>query len=206
MTRSFSASAAVVLWLAVVSPLSVLSAQRTITRAEAIRIALDHSARAAALASDTVAADAQLRAARAYPNPTFTAGYSKSVPQNHFTVEIPVELPTVRRARTRAAAATRASIHNAFLADRVVLELDVDTMYTRAALALHHLDASNATALDARQLWQLSEARRTAGDASDLDVELARVNAEQLASVASGDTAAATDAMLELQAAMGSIK
>ncbi|HXC25873.1 MAG TPA: TolC family protein [Gemmatimonadaceae bacterium] len=200
MTRSFSVSAAVVLWLAVVSP---LSAQPTLTRAEAIRIALDHSSRAAVLASDTTAANAQLRAAHEYPNPTMTVGYSKSVPQNHLSVEVPIELPAVRRARIRAAAATRTSAHHTFLAGRAAIELDVDTLYTHAQVAVTHLDASNATALDAHQLWQLTEARRTAGDASDLDVQLARVNAEQLASVASGDTATAVDAMLELQAAMG---
>src|SRR5580704_4676638 len=191
MTRSFYASAAVVLWLTAVSS---LYAQHTITRAQAIQIALDYSARAAALASDTAAANAQFSAARAYPNPTLTVGYSKSVPQDHLTVEVPLDLPPVRRTRIRAAAAVRASAHHAFLANRAAIELDVDTLYTRAEIALSRLDASNATALDANQLWQLTEARRAAGDASDLEVQLARVNAEQLASVAAGDTADAVDA------------
>lgn len=188
------------LWLTVVSS---IHAQRTITRAQAIQIALDGSTRVAALASDTVAANAQLGAARAYPNPTMTVGYSKSVPQDHLTVEIPLDIPTVRHTRIRAAAATQTSAHYAFLADRAAIELDVDTLYTRAEMALSRLDASNATALDANQLWQLTEARFAAGDASDLEVQLARVNAEQLASVAAGDTADATDAALALQAAMG---
>jgi cobalt-zinc-cadmium efflux system outer membrane protein len=119
------------------------------------------------------------------------------------TLDLPLDLPPIRRARIRAAAAAQTGAHYTFLADRAAFALDVDTLYVRAQVALARRDASAATARDAAQLLTLAEARRAAGDAADLDVELARINADQASSVAAGDSAEALDALLEWQAAMG---
>lgn len=178
-------------------------AQQPITRAEAVRSALGASSRVAALAADTAAAGARLRSARAYPNPTVAASYSKSVPQNHLTLEVPVDLPPVRGARVRAAESARASARFTFLADRAAIELDVDTLYTTAQGAALRASLSRAAAGDAMELLRITRARQSAGDASDLDVNLADVSAQQAENTAAADSVAAIDLVLQLQAAMG---
>ncbi|MEO6779164.1 MAG: TolC family protein, partial [Gemmatimonadaceae bacterium] len=178
-------------------------AQQPLTRAAAIRIALGASVRVSAIGADTLAAAARLRTAREYPNPSLTASYSRSVPQNHLSVEVPLDLPTVRGARVRAAEAGRSSARFSFLAARAAIELDVDTLYTTAQGAELRAALSRATAVDAARLLSDTRARRDAGDASDLDVNLAEVSAGQAANIANSDSLVAVDTRLELQAAMG---
>jgi len=57
--------------------------------------------------------------------------------------------------------------------------------------------------LVADTLLQMAIARRDAGDASDLEVELARVNAGQEHNLATSDSVDLTSALIDLQAAMG---
>jgi cobalt-zinc-cadmium efflux system outer membrane protein len=180
-----------------------LGAQEPITRADAVQRALAASARIAAISADTAAAAARLRSARAYPNPTITAAYSKSVPQNHLSLDVPLDLPPVRGARVRAAEAARASARFTFLADRAAIELEVDTMYTTAQGAALRAALSRATAVDAAALLRATRARRDAGDASDLEVNLAEVSAQQAANTAAADSLEEIDTLLELQTAMG---
>jgi cobalt-zinc-cadmium efflux system outer membrane protein len=180
-----------------------LAAQQSLSRADAIRLALGASARVTEIGADTLAAVARLRSAREYPNPSLSASYSRSVPQNHFSVEIPIDLPLVRGPRVRAAEAGRASAGFTFLAARAAIELDVDTMYTTAQGAQFRAALSEAAAHDAAKLLSDTRARRDAGDASDLDVNLAAVSAGQAANLASVDSLEAIDTRLELQQAMG---
>src|SRR5581483_7549166 len=58
-------------------------------------------------------------------------------------------------------------------------------------------------ALDADSLLHMVERRRDAGDASDMDVELARVNAGQQTNVAAGDSLTLISSLLDLQALLG---
>ena len=81
--------------------------------------------------------------------------------------------------------------------------LDADTTYTRAQAALARAGLSQRTAQDADSLLRMAIARRDAGDASDLDVELARVNAGQQANVAAADSVELTSTLLELQERIG---
>ena len=178
-------------------------AQQPLTRAAAINAALGASVRVSAIGADTLAAAARLRTAREYPNPSLTASYSRSVPQNHLSVEVPVDLPAIRGARVRAAEAGRSSARFSFLAARAAIELEVDTMYTTAQGAELRAALSHATAVDAARLLSDTRARRDAGDASDLDVNLAEVSAGQAANVANSDSLLTVDTRLELQAAMG---
>jgi outer membrane protein, heavy metal efflux system len=180
-----------------------VAAQQPLTRAQAIQAALGASVRVSAIAADTLAAAARLRTAREYPNPSFTASYSRAVPQNHFSIEVPLDLPPIRNARVRAAEAGRASAKFSFLAARAAIELNVDTMYTTAQGAGLRFALSRATAADAAKLLSDTRARRDAGDASDLDVNLAMVAAGQAANVANADSVEAIDTRLELQTAMG---
>lgn len=189
--------------LTVLNPIAILGAQQPLTRAEAIQAALGTSARVTAIGADTLTANAHLRTAREYPNPSVTASYSKDAPQNHFSFDIPLDLPGIRGARVRAADASRTSARFGFLAARAAIELDVDTMYTTAQGTKLRAALSRATAIDAAKLLGDTKARRDAGDASDLDVNLAEVSAGQTANVANADSLEAVDTRLELQAAMG---
>jgi cobalt-zinc-cadmium efflux system outer membrane protein len=66
-----------------------------------------------------------------------------------------------------------------------------------------HARLSRHNALDADSLLALARLRRDAGDASDLDVDLAVVNAGQLANAALDDSLHALSQLLELQRTMG---
>ena len=189
--------------LAILNFPETLVAQQPLTRAQAIQVGLGASPRVVAIGADTLAASARVSTAREYPNPSFTASYSRSVPQNHFGVEIPLDLPPIRNARVRAAESGRTSARYSFLAARAAIELDIDTMYTTAQGAELRATLSRETAADAAKLLRDTKVRRDAGDASDLDVNLAEVAAGQAANVASGDSLEAVDTRLELQTAMG---
>ena len=180
-----------------------LGAQQPLTREEAIRTALGTSVRVTSISADTLAATARLRSARAYPNPTVTVSYSRDAPQNHILVDVPLDLPGIRSARVRAAQAGRSSARFAFLAARAAIELNVDTMYTTAQGAALRAALSHSTAIDAAKLLSDTKARRDAGDASDLDVNLAEVAAGQAANIANSDSLEAIDTRLELQTAIG---
>ena len=90
--------------LAPILAASIASAQRTpMTRTQALQTALDRGARLAAAQADTAVAAAQVIAARVRPNPSFSASYSKSVPNYHYNFDIPFDFPTIRQLRIRAA-------------------------------------------------------------------------------------------------------
>jgi cobalt-zinc-cadmium efflux system outer membrane protein len=189
--------------LAILSLAPILGAQQPLSRTEAIQAALGKSVLITAISADTVAASARLRSAREYPNPSLTMSYSKDAPQNHFSFDIPLDLPGIRGPRVRAAEAARTSARFGFLAARAAIELNVDTMYTTAQGAGLRAALSHAIAVDAARLLSDTKARRDAGDASDLDVNLAEVSAAQAANVANADSLEAIDTRLELQTAMG---
>ncbi len=86
---------------------------------------------------------------------------------------------------------------------RATIGLDADTTYTKAIAARERLGLSHRTALDADSLLHMVERQRDAGDASDLDVELARVNAGQQANAAAADSLEWISSLLDLQAVLG---
>jgi len=173
------------------------------TRAQAVESALDRGARLAVAQADTAVAVAQLLAARVRPNPSFSASYSKSVPTYHYTFDIPFDFPTIRQLRIRAAQAGVDAANLRYTLARAMIALDADTTYTRAVAARERLALSRRTALDADSLRRMVERRRDAGDASDMNVELARVTAGQQANVAANDSLELVSALLDLQAVLG---
>ena len=110
----------------------VLSAQHPVSRSEAIAAALARGPRVAFAAADTTVALGQLYSARAFPNPTLSASYSKSTPQYHFDLDLPLEYPWLRSSRIGAARAARVSAGYRFSFERAAATLDADTAYTRA--------------------------------------------------------------------------
>ena len=191
----------------IVVPLTGARAQapRPVTRIDAIQDALDHAPRLLLAGSDTVAASAGVRAARLFPDPIAAVSYSKSVPQYHVGLSIPLDLPWIRGARLAAAQSGRTGSQLRLAFARVAARLDADTAYTAALAAREQLALSRRNARDTDSLLRIAILRRDAGDVSELDVELARIFAGQQANTAAGDSLSAESALLTLQAAMGMI-
>jgi len=180
-----------------------LSAQQPVTRAQAAAAALARGARAAFGRADTAAAGGVLRGARAYPNPSFAATYTKDVPRYHYIADLLLDLPWLRSVRIGAAAAARDATGFGFAFERAAIRFDVDTTYTRALAAAAHARLSRRNARDADSLLTMARLRREVGDVSELDVRLAEVNAGQLENVAVDDSLAALDGLLAVQLAIG---
>ena len=192
-------------WAAALSTTIVVrgGAQTPVTRAQAVEAAVARGARLAIAAADTAAAAAQLVTARALENPTLTTEYSKSAPRYHVLLDVPVDYPWLRRARVGSAAAGRRSARLRFASERALTALDADTTYTHALAARAHYRLSLRDAVDADSLLRMAIARRDAGDAADIDVELARVAAGQQLNTAAADSLEYEGQLLDLQAAMG---
>jgi outer membrane protein, heavy metal efflux system len=182
---------------------SLAAAQQSLTRQQAIAAALAHGARTALATADTALGTAQLLAAHARDNPALSASYSKSTPHYHALVDLPLDLGGARGARIRSARASLIASQYRFEFEREAATLDADTAYTRALGAVEHLRLAHRTAAAADSLRRMAIVRRDAGDASDLDVLLATVNAGQAANLAATDSLALLSTLLDLQATMG---
>ena len=189
--------------LVAVTSAPLVAGQQPVTRAEAVAAALARGARAAFGRADTARAAGVLRAARAFPNPSLAATYTKDVPHYHYIADLALDLPWLRSARIGAAASARDAARYGFAFERAALRFDVDTAYTRALAAAAHARLSRRNASDADSLLRMARLRREVGDVSELDVWLAEVNAGQLENVAADDSLAALDALLDVQLAMG---
>ncbi len=174
-----------------------------VTRADANRAALLAGPRVTLARADTAAARAALITARALPNPSVATTYSQSPPRKHVLLDVPIELPAFRRARVGAASATVRAARLRFASERAMATMDVDTTYTMALAAQARLRLSRTTARDADALRAMTVARRDAGDASDLDVDLATIIAGQQTNVAAADSATYLSAVLTVQTLMG---
>ncbi|PYP35746.1 MAG: hypothetical protein DMD46_11780 [Gemmatimonadetes bacterium] len=180
-----------------------LPAQQLVTRDQAVAAALARGGRAALGRADTALAAGVLRAARAYPNPTFAATYTKDPPQYHYIADLTLDLPWLRSARIGAASSAHDAARWSFAFERALIRFDTDTVYTRVLAALAHARLSRRNAVDADSLLRMARLRREVGDVSELDVRLAEVNAGQLENVAVDDSLSALDAVLAVQLAMG---
>lgn len=174
-----------------------------LSRSDAIQTALERGARLGIARADTSVAGAQVVAARVRPNPSLTASYSKAVPTYHVAVDIPIDFPMLRQLRIRSAQLGLQAAQLRYQFARATIALDADTTYTRAVAARDRLALSRRGALDADSLLHMVERRRDAGDASDMDVELARVDAGQQANIAVGDSLTFVSLLLDLQAVLG---
>jgi cobalt-zinc-cadmium efflux system outer membrane protein len=180
-----------------------LSAQHPLTREEALTAAEQRGSRAALARADTAVSAAALAQARMFENPTASASYSKSTPQYHASLDLPLDFLWLRGARAGAGREALAAARYRFGFERAAARYDADTAYTRALAARAHARLSRRTAMDADSLLRIATIRRDAGDASDLDVELATVSAGQAANAATDDSLAAIAAILDLQATIG---
>jgi cobalt-zinc-cadmium efflux system outer membrane protein len=194
--------------LLALTPAASAAAQRAqtlpaISRDSAFSLALSHGSRSALAIAAARTASARARAAGASANPVLAASYSKSVPQYHAIVEIPLDFLTLRSLRVASArsASEAAQLRLAF--ERAAIRLDVDTSYTIAAARRARAALSMRNAADADSLLTMARVRRSAGDASDLDVDVASINAGRARNVASADSADEVTAILGLQQTLG---
>ena len=179
------------------------AAQLPVSEQEAVQTALQRLPRLGAARADSAAAGAALRTAAEYPNPALALGYSKDAPNYHLELEQELEYPWVRVPRIQAArAALRAAALRVEIT-RARIRYDVTAAYAAAAAARQIAALSVQQAASGAELLRIARARRDAGDASDLDVDLAAVNAAQLLSALLADSLQLTAATLELQGAMG---
>jgi cobalt-zinc-cadmium efflux system outer membrane protein len=178
-------------------------AQIPVTRTDAERAALAAGPRVALARADTAAARAVTRAARAWPNPILAYTRSEAVPRNHLILDFPLDAPWARGPRIASANAARRASQLRFLSERTAALLEVDTTYTRALATDARLQLSRQTALAADSLRKMTVARRNAGDASDLDVDLATIIAGQQTNLVSGDSLNHLSALLTVQTLMG---
>ncbi|HMI56590.1 MAG TPA: TolC family protein [Gemmatimonadaceae bacterium] len=175
----------------------------TITRDSAVSLALAHGSRAAIASADSRAASARVRQAGMLANPILSTSYSKAVPQYHASIDFPLDFLTLRNLRIASArsASEAAQLRLAF--ERAAIRLDVDTSYTIAAARGARAILSLRNAADAESLLTVANVRRSAGDASDLDVDVARINAGRARNAAAADSEAAVSSVLALQQALG---
>ena len=178
-------------------------AQRRVTRPEALAAAIAAGPRFAVARADTTVATAGLRSARMLQNPSLGLAYTKDVPQYHAILDIPLDVPWLRSPRVKSAEAGQLAARYRFEFERAAITLEADTLYTRALAAQAHARLSRRNAQDADSLLRMAAKRRDAGDASDLEVELASVNAGQQTNVAANDSLAYVSALLDLQTVMG---
>lgn len=182
---------------------AVAPSQQPVTRQQAVESAVRLGARAAVARADTLVGAAQVLSARQRENPSLSASYSKSTPNYHEIVDIPFDITGARGARIRSAEASRLASQYRFQFQRAAAALDADTTYTRALAAREHVRLGRRNAKDADSLRRMAIVRRDAGDASELDVLLATVNAGQAANVAAADSLTLVATLFDLQALMG---
>jgi cobalt-zinc-cadmium efflux system outer membrane protein len=194
------------LWL-LLMPASALVAQAPaptrLTRADAIAAALASGARLRLARADSSAAGATLQLARQFENPVLGFQHTGSTPREHYTLDVPVDLPWIRSARVGVAQAAVVAADKRYRFEREAVAYDVDTLYTRAQVAVARQALSAQSARDADSLKVLATLRRDAGDASEFDVQLATVVAGQQQSAAALDSLDAASVLFTLQSVMG---
>lgn len=178
-------------------------AQLPVTRSTAERAALAAGPRVALARADSAAARAALLTARALPNPSLAASYTADKPSKHVSLDVPFDAPWTRGPRIGAARAAGRAAGLRLLSERIAAQLEVDTTYSMALAAGARFQLSHQTARDADSLRVMAAKRRDAGDASDLDVDLATVLAGQQANVASSDSLNYMHLLVTVQVLMG---
>jgi cobalt-zinc-cadmium efflux system outer membrane protein len=178
-------------------------AQMPVTRVAAERAALAAGPRVALARADSAVARAALLTARALPNPSLAAAYTGDKPSRHVSLDVPFDAPWTRGPRIGAARAAGRAATLRLLSERIAAQLEVDTTYSMALAAQARFHLARQTARDADSLRAMAVARRNAGDASDLDVDLAAVTAGQQASLAGTDSLDYMHLLLTVQALMG---
>jgi cobalt-zinc-cadmium efflux system outer membrane protein len=179
------------------------AAQQPVSRDDAVQAAVARGPRLAIARADSTGAQAGVALARQFDNPIAGVSHTKSAPTEHYSLDIPLDFPWLRSSRIGAAQAFAEAATMRFAFERGAVAYDADTSYTRALATASRSRVSARTARDADSLLTLARVRRDAGDGSELDVQLAAVNAGQQANAAANDSLDSIGALLAVQAVMG---
>ena len=152
---------------------------------------------------DTVSSAALVLGARSWPNPQLITGYTQDVPRYHVALEFPLDPTFLRRLRIGAAAAGHLASRRQWQSTLALTRWQVESAYARARLEEARASLSRATWQATDTLLTMTRLRRDEGDASDLDVDVAMVEAIQFASMYSADSLQAELAVLEVQRLVG---
>jgi cobalt-zinc-cadmium efflux system outer membrane protein len=180
-----------------------VAAQRRVSLDEAITAAQTSGLRLRAARADSAGAAARVLSARAIANPALSLGYSKSPPPWHLEVEQSITMPWLRKARIDAARISAQAASLGLDIENARLRYDVEAAYAGVSIARAIAVLSAGNASDGDELVRIAIARRDAGDAAELDVDLARVTAASLHRVAALDSLAMITTSIELQSLMG---
>lgn len=193
------------LLVALALPFPRLSPQSPLglSRQEAISRALAEGPALRIAAADTARAAGALLAARSLADPALSASWTRSVPRWHAEIEWPLGLFGARGAASRAAAAWHDAAEFRRQLAAAATATAADTSYTRALAARDRAALSRRDADDGAELLRIATVRRDAGDASDFEVELARLESGRLDAIAASDSLAAAGALLDLAALLG---
>jgi outer membrane protein, heavy metal efflux system len=176
---------------------------RPVSLHDAVDATLTRGSRVAVARADSSAARAGVTGAREWQNPTVNFQYTRDTPHYHGFLEIPLDYPWLRGPRIASAESAAQSAGYTFAFQQAGARFDAETSYVRALAAVAHDSLSRVNRVVADSLQRLAVVRRDAGDASELDVELATVNAGQAANFAASDSLAMIAAVLNLQDVMG---
>jgi cobalt-zinc-cadmium efflux system outer membrane protein len=179
------------------------AAQQSVSRADVVQAAVTRGPRLAIARADSAGAQAGVALARQFNNPVAVVLHTTSTPTDHYSLDIPLDFPWLRSSRIGAAQAFAGAASLRFAFEREAVAYDADTSYTRALATASRSRVSARTARDADSLLTLARVRRDAGEGSELDVQLAAVNAGQQANAAANDSLESTSALLAVQAVMG---
>ena len=178
----------------------------SLSRSEAIQTALERGARLAVARADTVCGRrADHGCASLSRILRSRASYSKSVPTYHYRCRHPVRISVALRQLRDSFGGARTEGREPARAIRLAPP-SPSTPTPRTLAPSPRAIASRcrgATSLDADSVLHMVERRRDAGDASEMDVELARVSAGQQANLAVGDSLTLISTLLDLQAVLG---
>jgi outer membrane protein, heavy metal efflux system len=183
--------------------ISPCGAQQPVSRVAAISSALQRGPRTAIARADSALAWAELMRARRYENPLLSLSYSKDTPQHHVALEAPLDFLWLRNPRVSVARAALDAATARYELERQTIVYEADTTYTQAVAAAARAQLSRSTARDADSLLILARIRHDAGDGSELDVELAALNAGQAQNMAELDSLEAVVTMLAVRNVMG---
>ena len=181
---------------------SSLQAQTPVTLAAAADAAIRRGPSVVLATVDAAAGAARVRGARAVTNPTLSASYTDNPPHQHTDLALPLDFVFLRSLRVRAAERDADAAHLRLAYEQAAARFRVTETYARSAAAAARATLSRLTAADADSLLQMSMLRERSGDASKLEVEIARINRGQLVVRAAQDSLATTTSLLALQRLM----
>ena len=179
-----------------------VGAQQAVRLSDAIEAATRRGSSIVLATLDTAAGRARLAIAGTLSNPILSASYTDNTPHNHLDLALPLDFLFLRRLRVQAAERESDALELQLAFQRAAARYQIVGAYARSAAAEARAQLSRRTALDADSLLQMAVLRENAGDASKLEVELARINLGDAQVRASQDSFNISATLLEVQRLM----